>query len=40
MNYYEKDDLRFDVLKSANMHDELEYEREEACVKDIIKMCK
>ena len=36
MNYYEKDDLRFEALKGVKMHDKLEYENEEACAKDTL----
>ena len=36
MNYYNKDDLHFEVLKGINIHDEMEYEYELASVKEIL----
>ena len=36
MLYYEKDDLRFEVLKGANAHDKLEYEYEEVYAEDVL----
>ena len=36
MNYYENDDLRFEVFKGVRMHADLEYECEEAYAKDML----
>ena len=36
MNYHKKEDLMFEVLKGVNMHDKLECEHEEACVKSML----